>query len=73
MNFVRMKIKRGYLILFECLVVEIFGFMMLIWKLIVGVINFGGKKVKENLDLVYVFYSFVLGNYFENKLILFFS
>lgn len=46
---------------------------MLIWKLTAGAINFGGKKAKENLDLVYVLHSLVLGNHFENKPTLFSS
>lgn len=66
-NLARTKTKRGCLTLFECLATETFGLTMLIWKLTAGAINFGGKKAKENLDLVYVLHSLVLGNHFETN------
>lgn len=69
-NLARTKTKRG---VFECLAAETFGLTMLIWKLTAGAINFGGKKAKENLNLVYVLHSLVLGNHFENKPTLFSS
>lgn len=72
-NLARTKTKRGCLTLFECLATETFGLTMLIWKLTAGAINFGGEKAKENLDLVYVLHSLVLGNHFENKPTLFSS